>query len=334
MAQAVGKGIGDMTENRGKASRILTETGTNELEVITFYLHWYDPANGKEFSTTYGINAAKVKELIAVPQNVTEIASSPACVEGVFLLRDRTMPLVNLCRWFNYQPQVNAEVKRKWTVIVAELNGKMFGFITHGVDKVHRISWEKIEPPPELIAESRSLTGVVILDNHLVQMVDFENIIANIDPSMAMKAVPHDVLEKLPSNLAEKVVVLADDSRVILQQLEQTFTAADFKVVGHNDGQFCWEYLEGLKALGPVEERVLAVVTDIEMPRMDGHSLCKRIKEDPAFAKIPVVLFSSLINDAMRRKGEKVGADEQITKPEIHTMVSRVSKLIARYHEL
>ena len=322
-----------MADIRGKASRILTETGTNELEVITFSLNWHDPVSKKAVTTTYGINAAKVKELVAIPATVTEIANSPDCVEGVFLLRDRTMPLVNLCRWFNYEPLITEEAKRKWTVIVAELNGKMFGFITHGVDKVYRVSWEKIEPPPELVAESRSLTGIAILDNQLVQMVDFENIIINIDPGMAMKAQPPPDLPPLRGGEENMVVVLADDSRVILQQLEQTFTAANFKVVGHNDGQFCWEYLEGLKAAGAVEDRVLAVVTDIEMPRLDGHSLCRKIKEDPAYHKIPVVLFSSLINEAMQRKGEKIGADAQITKPELHTMVAKVTELIRQYRE-
>ncbi len=292
---------------------------------------WYDKGKGDYCDTFYGINAAKVSELIVVPDNITKIANSPECVKGVFLLRDKTIPLVDVCDWFNYQADTSEDVTHKWTVIVAELNGKQFGFITHGVDKVFRVSWESILPPHELVAAGKSITGVVLIEDRLVQMIDFENIVAAIDPNMKLK-ISDSVAGKSHEFVdSDKVVVIADDSMVIRELLKKVLVAAKFNVVENYDGEECWNYLRKLKSKGKVEDKVLAIVSDIEMPRMDGHKLCKNIKDDHAFDKIPVILFSSMINNALRIKGEKVGADDQITKPEIEKLVERIIALAQKY---
>jgi len=310
--------------------KILLETGTNELEVITFYLRTRDKSSGKMVDTYYGINAAKVSEMVAVPEEVTNVANSPECVLGVFLLRGKTIPLIDLCRWFNYEADESEESRRKWTVIVSELNGKHFGFVCHGVDKVYRTSWESILPPHELIAASRSITGMVIIENRLVQMIDFENITASIDPSNSMKASKESVVSN-PCAGSSGVIAVAEDSGVIRDMLVKVLGGADFKVVDFCDGQSCWDYLSRVKNEGRAAEEILGVISDIEMPRMDGHHLCKQIKGDEAFAKVPVILFSSMINDALKRKGEQVGADAQITKPELDLLVHKLSELLVQY---
>ncbi|MDH5297407.1 MAG: chemotaxis protein [Desulfobulbaceae bacterium] len=319
-----------MAQPSGSQSKILTESGTNELEIITFFLQWQDPATGRTTKTFYGINAAKVRELVAMPAKVTVTPEAPECVEGVFLLRDRTISLTNLCKWFNYQPDLTPEALAKWVVVVAEINGKPFGFITHGVDKVHRVSWTKVLPPPGILAGCQSITGVCLMDDQVIQMVDFEKIAAAIDPAMALDRIVTSQRLEPASGEEDKVVVIADDSSSIRMQMVKTLERAGLKVVAHNDGQAAWEYLEHLREAGTVDDRVLAVVTDIEMPRMDGHHLCLKIKEQQAYEKIPVLLFSSMISDGLRNKGEAVGADDQITKPELNILFERLQACLDR----
>ena len=319
-----------MARAHGYQTGILLESGTNELEIITLYLQWLDPVTKAVNRTAYGINAAKIRELVAMPTNLTEVPESHPSMRGVFLLRNRTIPLIDLCHWFQYEPDLSPEAQAKWVVVVTEINGKLFSFITHGVDKVYRVSWDRILPPPDLISYHSSLTGVCLVDNQIIQMVDFEKICADIDPAMAIDAEAHAISQQATAAQAAKSVVIADDSSVIREQISHTLEKAGYQVVAHHDGQAAWEYLEELRRRGELERKVLAVITDIEMPRMDGHHLCLKIKENPAYERIPVMLFSSLINDTARHKGESVGADDQISKPELGELVVRLQACLVR----
>jgi len=319
-----------MSQAAGFNTEILLQAGTNELEIITLFLYWHDRDSNSVRKTAYGINAAKVRELVAVPENLTEIPESVPAMKGIFLLRDRTIPLLDLCAWFGYEPDLSPEAKAKWVVLVTEINGKFFGFIAHGVDKVYRVSWTKIMPPPPIISHYSSLTGVCLVDDNIIQMIDFESIIAAIDPSMVIDSEAHAVSVRPDADQLDKAVLIADDSRIIQEQIRRTLEKAGYRVVAHADGQDAWEYLEGLRAKGIVHDEILAVISDIEMPRMDGHNLCKRIKESGAYGGIPVMLFSSLANDLARHKGEAVGADDQIAKPELGELVVRLQNCLRR----
>lgn len=308
-----------------RASSVL-EAGSNEFEVIVFNLQWLDPESGQVMKTSYGINAGKVMELVAMPQEITEIHErNHPSFKGVFLLRERTIPLVDLCEWFNYQQDSGDEAKQHWTVIVTEMNGKRFGFITHGVDKVHRVSWDKILPPPEMIARCRSITGICLIEGQIIQMVDFEHIISSVDPSLQLTSQLEKTLEVSHSGIIRgKAIVVADDSRTILKQMGDMLTEAGFSVTRFNDGRAAWEYLEELRDNNDLRKEVSAIVSDIEMPRMDGFHLCSLIRSDAKLQNLPVLLFSSMINDAQRKKGQEVGATDQITKPEIAQLVERL----------
>ena len=241
-------------------SNILLEAGTNELEVITFYLEWIDPETNLRHKNTYGINAAKVKELVAYPEDVTELANSVPCVKGVFLLRNNTIPLIDLCYWFSYQTEEQKEGDRKWVVIVADINDKAFGFITHGVDKVYRISWSQITPPPELIASSQSITGICQVDNLLIQMVDFERIVGTVDPSMVVKSSRNKKEAEEIEQKYDKAVLVVDDSRVVLMQLTNTLQNAGFKVIPKPDGQAAFEFLEELRNKGEIDKKIMDII--------------------------------------------------------------------------
>ena len=321
-----------MAQTAGSRTGILLESGTNELEVITLYLQWLDPTATAPTQTSYGINAAKVRELVAMPTTLTEVPDSHPSVRGVFLLRNRTIPLIDLCHWFGYTPDTSPEAKAKWVVVVSEINGKLFSFISHGVDKVYRISWNQIMPPPDVIATKSSLTGMCLVNNQIIQMIDFEKICADIDPTMAMDDASHAIQEKASADQQDKYVVIADDSGMIRDQITRTLERAGYKVKAFADGQSAWDFLELTMGAGEIDQQILVVVTDIEMPRMDGHHLCMKIKQQPAFDKVPVMLFSSLINDTARHKGDKVGADDQITKPELGALVGRLQACLQRMH--
>ncbi len=312
------------TSTSGNRSRVLLESGTNELEVIVFFLCCLDGGQGVE--TRYGINAGKVKELVAMPEEVTAVPGGAPCVKGVFLLRDRTITLVDLAEWFGYQPVLDEEIRRRWTVIVSEIYGKDFGFVTHGVDKVHRVSWTEVKAPPPLVAASHSITGICLLDDVMVQMVDFEHIVSEIDPSVRME-LPDE--EGGQQGAAGKTIVIADDSGMILRSIQKNLEQAGYTVLPFHDGQETWEYLVRYRDGETTDGPIAAVITDIEMPRMDGHHLCASIKEDGVLRRLPVILFSSMINDALRHKGKAVGADDQITKPEIGRLVERLQACIA-----
>ena len=319
-----------MSQAASYKTDILLQSGTNELEIITLFLQWHDQTSDAVSRTAYGINAAKVRELVAMPETLIGIPESVVAMKGVFLLRDRTIPLIDLCEWFGYEPDLSPEARAKWVVIVTEINGKFFGFIAHGVDKVYRVSWTKILPPPPIISHYSSLTGVCLVDGNIIQMVDFESIIAAIDPSMVIDSEAHAILERPDVDQVDKAVVIADDSRVIQDQIRKTLERAGYRVVAHADGQDAWEYLEQLRINGTLHDEVLAVISDIEMPRMDGHNFCKRIKGNTGYDGIPVMLFSSLINDLARHKGEAVGADDQISKPELGQLVTRLQDCLRR----
>lgn len=319
-----------MSQQSNAKTKILLEVGTNELEVITFYLEFIDPNTGAMTKNAFGINAAKVRELVALPTEITDVINSPDCVKGVFLLRNATIPLVDLSDYFGFKVEHSPEFDKKCVVIVAELNGKAFGFISHGVDKVHRISWSQISPPPTIIAANASITGICLLGEQTIQMVDFEKITAEIDPSMVMRTSRDEEQSSLIESKYAKEVVIVDDSRVILMQVSSTLKKAGFHVTAHPDGQFAWEYLEGLRESGELDKKVLGIISDIEMPRMDGHHFCMLVKKNSAYDKIPVILFSSMINEALKKKGIAVGADDQVTKPELDTLIERLEASVAR----
>lgn len=320
-----------MNQVAGYKTDILLQSGTNELEIITLFLHWQDQTTKSIKKTAYGINAAKVRELVAMPESLTEIPESVAAVKGVFSLRNRTIPLIDLCEWFGYEPDFSPEARGKWVVLVTEINGKFFGFIAHGVDKVYRVSWTKILPPPAIISRYSNLTGVCLVDGNIIQMIDFESIIASIDPSMVIDSEAHSISALPDSAQVDKFVLIVDDSRIIQDQIKKTLVRAGYRVVALTDGQEAWEYLEKLRLNGTVHDEVLAVISDIEMPRMDGHNFCKRIKENKEYDGIPVMLFSSLVNDLAHHKGEAVGADDQISKPELGQLVTRLQDCLRRF---
>lgn len=308
---------------------ILLESGTNELEIVEFYIEEPSKEEGQEsYKGYYGVNVAKVLEIIRMPK-ITEMPEvSDPSVLGAFNLRSRIIPLVDLSMWLG-KKRVETEAPK---VIVTEFNSVTSAFMVSGVTRIHRISWEDVEAPNKYVSSlsSNSITGVVKFGERIVFILDLEKIVAELNPDLGLKL---DDNVDWDTGGHQYKALIADDSALIREMMNDLLTKAHFIVEKTNNGRDCWDRLLEIKQKAAEEERpitdyVNCVVSDIEMPRMDGHNLTKRIKEDPVLRQLPVILFSSLITDKLRHKGDTVGADDQISKPEITRLAQRAIGLI------
>lgn len=296
------------------AKGILLESGTNEFEIVEFTVG----------PVTYGINVAKVREVIN-PVTVTKMPNTHPYVEGVFTLRGKVMPLVNLARALGCdQPSGTHKI------IVSELNNYYVGFLVNEVSRIHRISWKEMEPPPN-ITNSDMVVGIVKMTDKMVVLLDFEKIVSDINPEINRKltTIP-SVSENVRDLRKNKHILIAEDSKMLRDLLIATLHSAGYvNIINTENGALAWDKLEAIaKNVGNIQDSVQLIITDIEMPQMDGHHLLKRIKDHDKLKILPVLIFSSLINEEMRRKGETLGATAQVTKPEISQLIDLVDKFI------
>lgn len=300
-----------MEGNKG----ILLESGTNELEIVEFSI-----GNNK-----FGINVIKVKEIIN-PINVTHIPHSHPNVEGIIELRGEVLPVVDVAAALGF-PRSQDPKQDKF--IVSEFNKQKVVFHVHTVTQIHRISWDQIEKPTDMYKGSDSqVIGVIKLHGEMILLLDFEKIVVDINPESGINV---QQLKKLGvRERSTKRLVVAEDSSLLRKLLSDTLAEAGFhQVEFFENGRDALLYLEDLaQSNRDISESVQIVITDIEMPQMDGHHLTKRIKGHPKLSKLPVIIFSSLITDDLRHKGQMVGADGQVSKPEIAELVLLIDKYI------
>ena len=308
-------------------TNILLESGTNELEIVEFYLDEPGRAEGEFYHGYYGVNVAKVLEIIRMPK-VTELPEvNHPSVLGAFNQRSHIVPLVDLSVWLGKDRSEKEPPK----VVVTEFNRVTTAFLVSGVTRIHRISWEDVEPPNTYISEmtNSSITGVVKLEDRIVFILDLEKVVADLNPHLGMRL---DQAVDWKAGGSYRALI-ADDSSLIREMIKDLMQKANFAVETVDNGRAAWDRLQKIKQLSeegrkPLSDFVHIVVSDIEMPSMDGHNLTKRIKEDPALKALPVILFSSLITDKLRHKGQTVGADDQISKPEVSELALRAKALI------
>lgn len=295
---------------------ILLESGTGELEILEFVI------NNKH----YAINVIKVKEILEV-DNLTRLPRSNPSIGGLILCRDEIITLIDLKYVLEGKSDIE-EDNKNFKVIICEFNKIKVAFNIDQILGVHRIGWNKIMKPQEIYANSL-ITGNIVLDHKIILMLDFEKIVTDISPNTGIsedKIVNVDYKDR--SNIK---IMLADDSVLIRKLLKDTLTKAGFKnLMFFNDGRQALDYLEGLEKEKHEKftDEVQMLITDIEMPQMDGHTLTRKIKEHPILRRLPVIIFSSLITDDLKHKGVSVGADEQLSKPEIGDLVKVIDKYI------
>jgi two-component system chemotaxis response regulator CheV len=309
-------------------TNILLESGTNELEIVEFYLDEEPETEGDApYKGYYGVNVAKVLEIIRMPKVTSLPEVNHPSVRGAFNQRSHIIPIVDLSVWLDKR-RVEKEPPK---VIVTEFNNVTTAFMVTGVTRIHRISWENVEPPNKYVAavSSSSITGVVKLEGRIVFILDLEKIVADLNPALGLRL---DEAVDWSSDRRYRAIV-ADDSTLVRAMLKDLLQKANFEVEAFTTGREAWDKLVQLKNVAeaekkPIYDYVQVVVSDIEMPSMDGHNLTKRVNEDPLLKQLPVILFSSLFTDALLHKGESVGADVQIVKPDIATLTNKIKKLL------
>ena len=309
-------------------SNILLEAGTNELEIVEFHLDEFEPDGVTPYKGYYGVNVAKVLEIIRLPK-VTELPEvGDKSVLGAFNLRSHVIPLVDLSLWLGKARSSPVEEAK---VIVTEFNNVTTAFMVSGVNRIHRISWEEVEPPNTYVSSltNNTITGVVKMEGRIIFLLDLERIVQSLNPQLALRL--DEAIDWKAGGRYRALV--ADDSTVIREMLKDMLSRANFEVEAFTNGKDAWDKLEEIRRKSvetntPIENYLQVIVADIEMPQMDGHNLCKRIKEDTILKRLPVILFSSLITDKLRHKGDAVGADDQISKPEVTHLAQRALALI------
>ncbi len=295
-------------------SNILMESGTNELEVLEFTVG----------NNHYGINVAKIREIVPF-YSVTPVPNSHPNIEGIFMPRDEMITVVDLAKVIKCAP---SDDMKKDMFIITNFNNLNVAFHVHTVIGIHRVSWADIIKPDSTVSSSDSgiATGIIKINNQLIIILDFERIVSDISPETGLRVSAIEAFEGRQRN--DSHIVIAEDSPLLMALISDSL-----KKSGYNNltlcanGQEAWDYMNKVKN-GEVPNDVKCIITDIEMPLMDGHRLTKLVKTDLELSNTPVVIFSSLINEQMMIKGKSIGADVQLSKPEIGLLVGEIDKLL------
>ena len=297
-------------------SKILLENGTNELEILEFKLG----------ENSYGINVAKIREIITY-QPVTPVPNSHPSIEGIFMPRDQMITAISLKNAL----QMGDDNSADGLFIITNFNKLDVAFHVDRVMGIHRVNWTEIIRPDATVNNDVDgvSTGIVKFDDRLVIILDFEKIVADISPETGLRMAEVESLGVRERNNVP--ILIAEDSHLLNKLISDALTSAGYvNVKRTEDGLQAWEYIVDAKEKGILNDKVQLVITDIEMPQMDGHRLTKMIKSTDETKHIPVVIFSSLVNEEMRVKGEQLGADAQLSKPEIGNLVLLIDKLISQ----
>lgn len=298
-------------------NKILLESGTNELEILEFEVG----------QNSYGINVAKVREILPY-QKPTLVPNAHPSVEGIFMPRDLIITIVDLAKSLNIQV---SDSDSKDMYIVTNFNNLHVGFHVSRVVGIHRLSWSDISKPDATLNQAGKgvATGIVKLNEKLIIILDFEKIVSDISPETGLKMSDIDQFGERERN--QLPILMAEDSPLLGQLIRDCLIKEGYRnITSTNNGQEAWNQLLEYKANNSIQQNVACVITDIEMPQMDGHHLTKLIKDDRNLKEIPVIIFSSIVNDDMRKKGEAVGADAQLSKPEIGSLVNMMDQLLLK----
>jgi two-component system, chemotaxis family, chemotaxis protein CheV len=308
---------------------ILLETGTNEFEILEFFINETTKTENKVEKNFFGMNVAKVVEVIESPNLESNSYSVNPCFLGTIPLRDAVLPVIDLSIWLGME-----RVKHDHeNIIVTQFSNSVQGFLVSGVVEINRLNWKDLIPPGNFIRKmnTKSIIGMVDKGEYFIQLLDLEHIVSDLNPDSIDELWKTEV----KADKAYKVLIV-EDSPTIRKMLEKNLLNSNFAVKITNNGEEAEKYLNEIKSKADAEgksinEFVDIVISDIEMPLVDGFTLTKRIKAESTFKTVPVILYSSIITDELRHKGESVGADYQVSKPDMNKMAEMAIKLIKKH---
>jgi two-component system chemotaxis response regulator CheV len=296
-------------------TKILLENGTNELEVLEFIVD----------GNSYGINVAKIREIIPYSP-VTPVPNAHPSVEGIFMPRDTMITAIDLRNCLQ-----RGQSQPGGLFIITSFNKLDIAFHVDSVVGIHRVSWVDIIKPGATVttAEDGISTGIIKINGKLIIILDFEKIISDINPETGLKVTEIDALGAREGTNAP--ILIAEDSSLLRKLIVDSLRKSGYdNVIKTENGEEAWEYICKYRDEGTLDQNVRLLITDIEMPLMDGHRLTKLVKSDEETKHIPVIIFSSLVNDEMRKKGDDLGADAQLSKPEIGNLVKVIDQLLSK----
>jgi two-component system chemotaxis response regulator CheV len=298
--------------------------GTNKLEILLFTLGCETESGRTE---TFGINVFKVREVMRKP-DVTRAPEMPSSVEGMVSLRGALVPVVDLAKYAGLVTE-----RKPGVMIVTEYNGHTQGFLVEGVDTILRLDWSVMKVPPEMLSQRMGglVTAVTELpDGRLVMMMDVEKVLAEtafFDNELIYEGIQ-------PMAVKDRMVFFADDSSIARKQIENTLNAMQVKYRFAPNGRKAWEELQRIADASTAAGKTVAdyiqlVLTDVEMPEMDGYMLTKQIKSDARFSGIPVIMHSSLSGMSNQSLGKSVGVDEYVPKFVPQKLAETLSRLLS-----
>jgi two-component system chemotaxis response regulator CheV len=298
--------------------------GTNKLEILMFTLG-VDSESGRR--EVFGVNVFKVREVMRTPV-ITRAPEMPAAVEGMVSLRGKLVPVLDLAKYAGISVETRPDI-----MIVTEYNGQTQALLVEAVDTILRVDWSAMRVPPQMLSGKTAglVTAVTELpDGRLVMMLDVEQLLAD-TTQIDQDGLYRSIDAKLP---AGRTILFADDSAVARNQIARTLTALGVNHIAAANGAEAWRELSSIADKSavfgrPVREAIQLVLTDIEMPEMDGYMLAKRIKSDPRFSGIPVVMHSSLSGESNQQLGMSVGIDDYVSKFEPAKLAESITRILS-----
>ena len=319
-----------MAQSAGALPDVL-KVGTNEMELVVFKMSCLLPDKTVEVRN-YGVNVAKVREIIPMPR-LTTVPDMPDFASAIAEVRGEVIPIIDLGKWMKLV--VPGELAIRPKVIVVEMLKTTVGIIVHDVERIRRIKWNQIKPPPPILQSKHGgrITGVTKIDEgvNLLLILDLESVIQDIGAIIPDKG---NTFDSLSSNVRKKLkgnVLIVDDSSVARRILKDILTGVGLSVIDSNDGKQAFEVLRDFKKkIGdkPITEYIHLIVTDVEMPEMDGLTFTRLVKSDPDFRMIPVIVNTSLSGEENREKSKIVGADGYLVKFDTNNLIAEVSRFI------
>lgn len=293
---------------------ILLESGTNEVEFLQFLVA----------GQRYGINVSKVRQILTFTQDmITPLPNGGRSVVGITYFRGKPCPVINL----REQLEVDAKEQpaERPLLIMTVINQITVGFLIDQVYEIIRASWDEFNPLEAAVFDSstKNVLGCVTRGEQLILILDFESMLAELIPSTSIEHCADQVTEKTDKSRSDVCIVYCEDSTIVQKLMLATLSKAGFdKVKLFENGQ------EGLRYLATEgHERVDIILSDIEMPKLDGLSLCKEVRNLPAYKETPLIFFSSMISEEMKSKCKSVGGTDAFSKPEIHKIVALIDSL-------
>lgn len=310
-------------------SKILLESDTNELEIVEFRIDEVD-WDGNVIPCYYGVNVAKVREIIRLP-TMSRVINAKNGVEGMIRLRDKVITIINLATVLN--KSIGDLVADR--VVVLEFNNLMVGVLVHSVSRIYRISWKNVEPPAASV-HSDQVTGLVKMDDRIILVLDFEKIVAELCSESALKPLDDLLLARSETNpeRAQRTILVADDSVFIRKTLSSSLRSAGYTVIEAENGAEAWDIIQktmekAAQDKSDFKQYIHMLITDVEMPQMDGLHLTSLVRKEDSLKELPVAIFSSLASDDNKRKWIGLGANCILTKPDLPKLVDVVDELTA-----